>query len=168
MVFCVDFIALTTLTTAMVTTITHVAPDVLWWFHVCILWCSTCTVPHSCSVTSCVRILQCSVCTTVCMVIGRSICQHFTCTVVSCMYVPQRPTWMYCSIPHGCTTYHIYSAKKKVVTQIDTSFITLTDDSQGNPRVYHTQVEIKLCSECIVQMYRHIPHVLLFTVCAFI
>ena len=57
----------------------------------------------------------------------------YICTAVSCMYVPQHPTQMYCTY-----VLHIHSIKKKVVTQTDTNFITLTDDSQGNPRIHHT------------------------------
>ena len=101
MVFSVGFVASTTLTTAVVTAIMHVAPNILQWF--------------------CIRVPQHPVCMyrdvsrayiTICIVMGISICQHFPCTAVSHMHVSY----------HACTTashayiQRVHSVKKKVIT----------------------------------------------------
>ena len=129
MVFYIDFIASTTLTTA----ISHI--HVPW--HACI------TMSYTLS----------------CCIVHRSVCYGILFVITS--HVLQHSMCMYYNVSHGCTTVsrtnvpHIHPAKMKVVT--DTSFVTLTDDSQGNPRVHYTHEWKQNCPEYTIWTYQHVP-----------
>ena len=117
MVFCVGFITSITLTTAVVTMITHVALNVPQQFrsilHACTVFMFR-NIPYAYTATSCIHIPR-HACITIsytlsCCIVHRSVyygilfastshvLQHLAC--MYCIYISQYPTYMY----RACTT----------------------------------------------------------------
>ena len=122
MVFCVGFIALTILITAVITAIMCGTE------HSTVVLCA-------CFAVFCVRVSQCSTF----VYHGMPVSQYHThCPIVLYIglfamefYLPA--LLIYCNILHVCTAascmdvLHIHPARKKVVTQTDTSFVALIE-----------------------------------------